>query len=361
MRQGHAARKLIIARSGTFFSQNARSRGVNTTVHAAITRTAVALLTIGLAAASAYTAPQSSRTMTSDIAASVGALVRDFHGIMGIAVLDLSSGLSSGLSTEQRREVVGVNADSPFPTASTIKTAVMVEAYEQAAAGELSMDTVLTLRAADKVGGSGVLRDMHDGLGLTVRDAVQLMITLSDNTATNLLVDRLGVARIDARLDAYGLKRTRIFRATFRDGRPEVLPELEREFGLGMTTPREMALLLGRIAEGQAVTQAASSEMLATLRRQQDRAMIPRLLPEDAEVGNKTGTDSEKQAGPAGVKGQVRADAAIVTGPNGLRYVIAIYARQVEDQRWTIENDALTTGARVSRLVYDHLSRRPER
>ena len=56
------------------------------------------------------------------------------------------------------------------------------------------------------------------------------------------------------------------------------------------------------------------------------------------------------------MKGQVRADAAIVTGPNGLRYVMAIYARQVEDTRWTIENDALTTGARISRLVYDEVA-----
>lgn len=154
-----------------------------------------------------------------------------------------------------------------------------------------------------------------------------------------------------------GLPNTRLFRPTFRDGQPDVLPELEREFGLGMTTPGEMARLMARIADGQAVSATASTGMLATLRRQQDRAMIPRLLPTgDVEVGNKTGTDEEKQAGPGGVKGQVRADAAIVTGPNGLRYVIAIYARQVEDTRWTIENDALTAGARISRLVYDEVA-----
>ena len=98
--------------------------------------------------------------------------------------------------------------------------------------------------------------------------------------------------------------------------------------------------------------------MLATLRRQQDRAMIPRLLGDDVQVGNKTGTDEEKQPGPSGRKGQVRADAAIVTGPNGLRYAIAIYARQIEDPRSTIENDALTTGARISEMVYEHFAKR---
>ena len=86
--------------------------------------------------------------------------------------------------------------------------------------------------------------------------------------------------------------------------------------------------------------------------------MIPRLLPSDdsVEIGNKTGTDQEKQPDANGVRGQVRSDAAIVTGP-GLRYVIAIYTRQVEDARRTIDNDALVAGARISRLVYDYFNK----
>jgi beta-lactamase class A len=301
-------------------------------------------------AVTAVTAVTMTDRFKTDVATEVGELVRSFHGVMGVAALDLREG--------RRRADITVNADLRFPTASTIKTAVMVEAYQQSAEGRLPFDTPLTVRKEDKVGGSGVLRDMHDGFTLTVGDAVQLMITLSDNTATNLLVERLGTARIDARLDEYGLKNTRIFRPTFRDGRPDLLPDLEREFGLGMTTPREMAVLMALIAEGKAVNPTASAAMLATLRRQQDRAMIPRLLTEDGvEIGNKTGTDEEKQAGASGRKGQVRADTAIVTGPNGLRYVIAIYARQIDDPRWTIENDALTTGARISRMVYDYFAR----
>jgi beta-lactamase class A len=316
---------------------------------AGIVRAAGIVIAVAVAALMRPDVQASTETMSDRINDSVEALVRRFHGVMGVAAIDLSGGA--------HRDVVAVHADVRFPTASTIKTAVMVEAYRQAAEGTLPLDTPLNLREADKVGGSGVLRHLHDGLSLTVADAVQLMIGLSDNTATNLLIARLGTARINAGLDSYGLPNTRLFRPTFRDGQPDVLPELEREFGLGMTTPGEMARLMARIADGQAVSATASTGMLATLRRQQDRAMIPRLLPTgDVEVGNKTGTDEEKQAGPGGVKGQVRADAAIVTGPNGLRYVIAIYARQVEDTRWTIENDALTVGARISRLVYDELA-----
>lgn len=268
--------------------------------------------------------------------------LRHFKGVCGVAAINLITG-----------EEILVNADTRFPTASTIKVAVMLEAYAQAAERRLSMTTPVVLHEADKVGGSGVLNGLHDGLTLTLGDAIHLMIVVSDNTATNLLVTRLGTARIDERLEALGFHHTRLFRPTFRDGHADVLPDLEREFGLGMTTPREMARLLALIASGKAVSAEASASMLATLRKQQDRAMIPRLLPAGVEVGNKTGTDQEKHAGPDGVRRQVRADAAIVSGP-GVRYVIAVYTRQVEDTRWGVENDAVTTGARISRMVYDY-------
>ncbi len=265
-----------------------------------------------------------------------------FKGTLGVAAKNLATG-----------EEVLVNADARFPTASTIKTAVMVEAYHQAAEGKLPLGTAIALREADKVGGTGVLNGLRDGLTLTVADLVHLMIVVSDNTATNLLVNRLGTAAIDQRLVSYGLQNTKIFRPTFRDGRADVFPELEKEYGLGMTTPREMARLMELIAEGKAVSRDASAAMAATLRRQQDRAMIPRLLPQDAglQIGNKTGTDQEKLPGRDGVRRQVRADAGIVTGKH-VRYVIAIYARQVEDRRSGVDNDALVTGARVSLMIY---------
>ena len=273
--------------------------------------------------------------------------VAGFRGRMGVAAIDLRSG-----------ETIAIDADQRFPTASTIKTAVMIEAWHQAAEGRLRMDAVVTLKASDKVGGAGVLQRMHDGLALTVADLVHLMIVLSDNTATNMLIERLGTARVNGRLESYGLRDTKLFRPTFRDGRADVLPELEREYGLGMTTPREMAKLMALIAEGKAVDRAASEAMIATLLRQQDRAMIPRDLPaiDGLQIGNKTGRDEEKLAGPRGTKGHVRADAAIVTAP-GMSYVIAIYARQVEDTRWGIENDALVVGARVSRMIFDYFKK----
>jgi len=99
-----------------------------------------------------------------------------------------------------------------------------------------------------------------------------------------------------------------------------------------MTTPREMGDLMALIAGGRAVSSEASASMLATLRRQTDKAMIPRLLPAGIDVGNKTGTDSEKLADPRGRLRSIRADAAIVTGP-GLQYVVTVYTRRGAPRR----------------------------
>jgi beta-lactamase class A len=272
-------------------------------------------------------------------------LVRAFPGTLGIAVRNLDTG-----------ESFAVNGDARFPTASLIKVAVMVETYHQIAEGKFRAETAVTLAESDKAGDEPVvLNQLHPGISLTVSDLLALMIAFSDNTATNLLVHRVGAANVDRRMSSYGLPNTKIFRPTFRDGHADVFPEEEKEFGLGMTTPNEIARLVELIAEGKVVSRAACDEMLAVMEKQQDRAMIPRSLPFDRDkitVANKTGWDEEKLAGPSGGKGDVRTDAAYVKSPRA-RYVIAICARQVRDKSPTVDNQALVAGAKMSRMVYD--------
>jgi beta-lactamase class A len=269
--------------------------------------------------------------------------VRSLRGTMGVAAKNLATG-----------ESVFVNADTQFPTASVIKVAVMVEVFHQIAEGRIRRDDTISLDESAKVGGSGVLQRLHGGLVLTVGDLLDLMMTVSDNTATNLLVSLVGTANVDRRLAGYGLTHTRIFRPTFRDGHPDVFPEEEKEFGLGVATPRELAALMERIAEGKVVDRAASEAMIAIMREQAFRTMIPRALPETDEVviANKPGWDSEKHPDAAGVKRAVRGDVAIVTTPRG-RYVIAIQARQVADTRDGPDNDAVVLMGRISRMIYD--------
>lgn len=237
----------------------------------------------------------------------------------------------------------------------------MVEVYHQIAEGKLRRDTAVTLHDSDKAGDETVpLNMLHDGVSLSVADLLNLMIAYSDNTATNLLVRLVGTANVDRRMVSYGLTETKIFRPTFRDGHADVHPELEKEFGLGMTTPREAARLMQLIAEGKVVSRAICDEMLATLRRQQDRAMIPRSLPFERDqitVANKTGWDEEKIPDARGFKGDVRSDAAYVESPKA-RYVIAICARRVRDKNPGVDNRALVTGARLSGMVYDAFTTR---
>jgi len=292
-----------------------------------------------LLAALFLAAPLSAASLQSEVEDAV----RTLRGTMGVAARNLGTG-----------QTVLVDADRPFPTASVIKVAVMVEVFHQIAEGRLRREDTVTLEEAAKVDGSGILQRLHGGLVLTVGDLLDLMMTISDNTATNLLIARVGTASVDRRLLSYGLTRTRLFRPTFRDGHADVFPEEEKEFGLGVATPREMAQLLERIAEGKVVDRAASDAMIALMREQTNRTMIPRSLPEteDVVIAEKPGWDEEKHADARGVKRHVRGDVGIVITPRA-RYVLAIFARQVEDTSWGPDNEANVLAGRISKIVYD--------
>ncbi len=280
----------------------------------------------------------------------LAAKIKAFHGEMGLYAKNLDTG-----------ELVAVNADQRFPTASLIKVAVMAEVYRQMAAGKFGKDTPVTLHDSDKAGDETVpLNMLHDGTVLAVSDLLKFMIAYSDNTATNLLVGLVGTSNVDALLDSLGLTKTRLYRPTFRDGHADVLPEEEKEYGLGSTTPREAATLMELIAQGKVVSRSACDEMIALLATQQDRAMIPRSLPFETDeilVANKTGWDEEKNPDAKGFKGDVRNDAAYVKGPKA-RFVIAICARRIKDKRASADNDTFRLGAELSRMVYDRFQAR---
>jgi beta-lactamase class A len=285
--------------------------------------------------------PESAATLTKQIEEKMKA----FHGEIGLFAKDLDTGA-----------MVSVNADQRFPTASLIKVAVMAEVFRQIDAGKLQHGTTVTLKESDKAGDETVpINMLHPGVVLTVDDLLRFMIAYSDNTATNLLVGLVGTANVDALLDSYALTRTRLYRPTFRDGHADVLPNEEKEYGLGSTTPHEMAKFLQLIAQGKVVSPAAGDAMIALLATQQDRAMIPRSLPfatEEIVVANKTGWDEEKNPDAKGFKGDVRNDAAYVKTPK-MRYVIAICARRIQDKSSGVDNETLRLGAELSRMVYD--------
>jgi beta-lactamase class A len=217
----------------------------------------------------------------------IGALTRPFKGTVVLYAKNLRTGRDFGLG-----------ADTKVRTASTIKLPVLCALESLVAAGRVRWDERLPLRPEEKVTGSGVLGSLEDGTDLTVRNLAILMIIVSDNTATNLIVDRITADAVNDYLDSIGLTTTRLNRKIRGDGSRLADPsgwsragsiEENRRYGLGVSTPREMVRLLEMLEAGKIVSPAASKDVLDVLTRQQVRDGISRHAPDDLRVASKSG------------------------------------------------------------------------
>ena len=164
---------------------------------------------------------------------------------------------------------------------------VLVTVHDLVNAGQLALTDPLTVLKVDQVGGSGVLQHVQSGLGLTVGDAAMLMTVLSDNTATNLLLDRVIIRRVWQKMEALALPHTKVHsKVGYRIS--SVAMDSSVKYGLGVTTPGEMARLLELLARGEAVSPAADSAMLHILEHNQDEVMLARYRGA-ARFAHKTG------------------------------------------------------------------------
>ena len=240
-----------------------------------------------------------------------------------------------------------LNADAKVRTASTIKLPVMVECYKAVADGRVKWSTELLLRAEDKVSGSGVLFEFSDGATVLLRDAMHVMIVVSDNTATNLLIDKLTANAVNRTMDALGLPDTRSMRKVRGDGAKlkdptgwsdAGLKEENKKYGLGSSTPREMVKLLEMLENGKVVSAAASKEMLEVLKRQQLRDGIARRTGE-LPVASKTGSLDH-----------LRSDVGILYTPQG-RIAMAITIDEMPVIDKSPDNPGLLLIADLSQLL----------
>jgi beta-lactamase class A len=166
------------------------------------------------------------------------------------------------------------------------------------------------------------------------------MTALSDNTATNMLIDYVGIEVVNARLQSLGLAHTRLLRRAFTPDTPA-----SRPFGLGVTTADEMAGLLALVARRELGDDGAAEVSLAMLAMQQDRAAIPRLLPAGWTYAGKSGSGAE-----------MRADAGILSGPGGRRFVLAAFCTALPETDWSVDNAGLLAIARLAReLMAPHI------
>lgn len=263
-------------------------------------------------------------------------LAQAHRGKVAIAVKHLESGV------EYRRL-----ADEPMPTASLIKLAVMVEAYRQADAGIVDLDSPITLQADDKVPGSGILSThFSPGARISLRDAIRLMIAFSDNTATNLVLEAIGLPATSRAMESLGFPNTKIHAKVFRRD-TSVFPERSQRFGLGSTTASEMIGLLEKLQRGEVASAASCDAMREHLLACEDKNKIARLLPAGTRFAHKTGAVS-----------RARTDAGIIQSPAG-PIVIAILTDENDDQRFSDDNAADILCGKIAKIVYDEFHPTP--
>jgi beta-lactamase class A len=266
--------------------------------------------------------------------AEVRAVISEFKGKVNLSAKNLDTGISYGIGEDER-----------VRTASTIKVSIMVEAFARVTEGTLKWDDELVLTKEKKVGGSGVLFEFHDGLRLTLRDAVNLMIVVSDNTATNLVLDVVTTDAVNARMDLLGLPQTRVLRKAMGGGESRAAREpANKIFGFGVTTPREMVMLLEKLEGGEIVSKEASREMIALLKRQQDHRGIGRTIK------------GIPMASKAGALEKLRSDVGIVYTKRG-RIAMAITCDDMPESNWTEENRGYLMLSRLSGLLVEGLGR----
>ena len=233
--------------------------------------------------------------------------------------------------------------DNRVRTASTIKIAVMIEAFARVAEGHAKWTDELVLTKAARYGGSGVLPELGDGLKLTLRDCVNLMMVVSDNTATNMVLDFLTTDSVNERMKALGFKDTRLMRRIGGGGESREGKEPDnKRFGLGATTPHEMVQILEKLERGEIVSKSASKEMLDLMKREQVRYAIARTLW-DLPMASKYGALDK-----------LRSCVALVYSKRG-KIAIAITVDEMPTVDWSIDNDAYLLMSRLSVILVESL------
>lgn len=302
------------------------------TRHAAVIAAVAAVLLMAPASTRAESTA-GTRPAAADTAALRRTLERvtaGYRGVVGISMRNLASG-----------ETLSLRGHETFPTASLIKVPILVTLLDEVHQGRMALDERTTMIARDRVGGSGVIKHFGSGIPLTLEDLAWLMITLSDNTATNLLLDRLDIRTVGVKMEALGLPHSKVHSKTFRR-QTSIAPDSSVKYGLGVTTPDEMTQLFTLLHEGRAVSPALDSVALAILHANQDYTMLVRWLPGETRVAHKSG-----------MVDQARTDCGIVYSP-AAPIALCVMTRENEETSYAVDAAPHLLIARIAREVFAH-------
>jgi beta-lactamase class A len=243
--------------------------------------------------------------------------------VVGIAIKNLVTG-----------EKIAINENEVFPQASSIKIHILAELFHQADQGKIRLTDVIPLPADVRVGGSGVLNELGEsGVSMSVRDYAVLMIVLSDNTATNLLIKHVGIDNVNKFLQSQGAAKTKLQRVMM-----DVKAAAEGRENIG--TPKEVLMILEKLYRRELVSKKASDDMLLILQKSKE-GPIRAGVPSDIAIANKEGD----------IEG-VRCDVGIVYLPNA-PYVICVMTKLLAQ-----ESDGPRIITDISRLTYKYFERR---
>jgi beta-lactamase class A len=304
-----------------------------------------------------------------ELARRIAAALAQANGTFGVSVKHVEQG-----------ETVSIRGDERFQMASVFKIPVLVELFTQVQAGKVSLDERVEWTNPEHYFGSGILVTLSPGIKPTIRDLATLMIIVSDNAATDLLVGRLGPANVTARMQALGLTQTRVDGGTrdlilraiglsdpkYRDlttaslgaiDWQAIAPEVRRSQEQFLkdcpncATPDEMTRLVELIFTGKAAGPAQTTEMLTTLSRQQFNARLPRFLPLGTRVDHKTGTLN----GPVWVVN----DAGLIYLPNKQHVIVSVFSRggELDQDEAAMKlgiNQAEERIGEIAKIVYDY-------
>ncbi len=260
-------------------------------------------------------------------------LIKNYQGDVAVAVYHFESDTHWS-----------IRGDAVMPTASLIKLPVMIEAYRQAAAGKVKLDQPIVVKKDDMVQGSGILTShFSPGTTISLRDAIRLMIVYSDNTATNLVVDAIGLPATTAAMKELGYPETQLNSKVFRRDLSIALERSEK-YGLGSTTALDMIHLLTRLKRGELASSDATNAMLEHLIQCDDKSRFPLLLPAKVKVAHKTGSVT-----------RVRTDAGLLMG-NGCTIALCVLTDNNKDIRWTDDNAGNKLSADIAKSIYELLA-----
>ena len=260
----------------------------------------------------------------------IEAELKSYDGTMGLYIDDLKGNIITRFPDEK------------FETASTIKVYILAALFDAIEQGKASLKDMLTCEERFWIDGSGILGSLEVGTTLSVKNVATLMIIVSDNIATNMLIDYLGIDNINACIQKLGCKDTVLHNVL----------DFAKYHQLGTTTPRDYASMFVRIQNRTLVSPEASEQMWQILSQQHYNSMIVKSLPQFYVDPDNYDEQLFWFASKSGSMNACRNDGGIITTPYG-SYVIVMLNKDFSDKQYYPDHPATVFGSQVSRLIFD--------